>query len=62
MLIIKVEQGEGIDKAVKRYKRKIQRTQVLRQLRRRKNFVKPSVARRAEVLKAKYIEEKYGNK
>lgn len=61
MLIIKVEQGEGIDKAVKRYKRKIQRTQVLRKLRRRKNFVKPSVKRRAEVLKAKYIQEKYGN-
>ena len=61
MLIIKVEPGEGIDKAVKRYKRKIQRTQVLRQLRRRKNFVKPSVARRAEVLKAKYIQDKYGN-
>ena len=61
MLIIKVEPGEGIDKAVKRYKRKIQRTQVLRQLRRRKNFVKPSVKRRAEVLKAKYIQDKYGN-
>ena len=60
MLIIKVEPGEGIDKAVKRYKRKIQRTQVLRQLRKRKNFIKPSVKRRTEIMKAQYIEEKYG--
>ena len=60
MLIIDVKDGESIDKALKRYKRKHQKVGISKQLRARKHFVKPSVLRRKEVLKAKYILEKYG--
>lgn len=60
MLIIDVKDGESIDKALKRYKRKHQKVGINKQLRARKHFVKPSVLRRKEILKAKYIQEKYG--
>lgn len=61
MLIIDVKESESIDKALKKYKRKFERSGTLKQLRRRKNFTKPSVERRTEVLKAIYKQEKYGN-
>ncbi|MDO5608289.1 MAG: 30S ribosomal protein S21 [Capnocytophaga sp.] len=56
MLIISVKDGENIDKALKRYKRKFDRTGVVRQLRSRQQFTKPSVKRRAEIQKAQYIQ------
>jgi small subunit ribosomal protein S21 len=62
MLIIEIKDGEVIDKALKRYKRKFEKAGTLKSLRRRKNFTKPSVERRTEVLKAVYKEETYGNK
>ncbi|MEZ4985776.1 MAG: 30S ribosomal protein S21 [Saprospiraceae bacterium] len=58
MLIIDVRSGETIDKALKRYKRKSINTRVIRELRTRKEFVKPSVKRRQETLKAVYRETK----
>ena len=54
--------GEVIDKVLKRYKRKYEKAGILKELRRRKAFTKPSVERRTEVLKAAYKEEMYGNK
>ncbi len=56
MLIIPVKDGENIDRALKRYKRKFDRTKTMRNLRDRKQFTKPSVKRRAEVIKAKYVQ------
>ena len=61
MLIIDVKDSESIDKALKKYKRKFEKSGTLKQLRRRKNFTKPSVERRTEVLKAIYKQDKYGN-
>jgi small subunit ribosomal protein S21 len=61
MLIIDVSDSEGIDRALKRYKRKFQQAGVLRELRKRKHFVKPSVKRRGEIQKAEYIQKKFGN-
>lgn len=58
MLIVEVKENETIDKALKRYKRKYQRAQVIKELRRRQHFTKPSVKRRNEVLKAQYKEQK----
>ena len=57
MLIIDVKDGENIDRALKRYKRKVQNTKMLKELRGRKEFKKPSVKRRNEVLKAAYKEK-----
>ena len=56
MLIIEVKEGENIDRALKRYKRKFNETGVMKELRSRREFTKPSVKRRNEVLKAKYKE------
>ncbi|CAM4148416.1 30S ribosomal protein S21 [Gillisia limnaea] len=56
MLIIPVKDGENIDRALKRFKRKFDRTGTMRQLRSRQAFTKPSVERRAQVQKAEYIQ------
>lgn len=56
MLIIPIKEGENIDRALKRFKRKFDKTGTMRQLRARKQFTKPSVQRRAEVQKAQYIQ------
>ena len=59
MLILDRKDGETIDRLLKRYKRKHREVQVNKKLRRRKFFTKPSVQRREEVLKARYIQDKY---
>ena len=56
MLIIPIKDGENIDKALKRYKRKYDRTGVMRQLRSRQQYKKPSVVRRTQIQKAIYIQ------
>ena len=61
MLQIKVKEDESVEKALKRFKKKFERTRVLRQLRSRKQYTKKSVDRRFEILKAKYIQRTYGN-
>ena len=57
MLIIDVKDSESIDRALKKYKKKFEQSQTLRQLRNRKAFTKPSIERRSEVLKAVHREE-----
>ena len=54
MLIIPVKEGESIDKALKKFKKKFERTQTMRQLRKRQSFTKPSVSRRKEIIRAAY--------
>lgn len=54
MLIIDSKDCENIDKALKKYKKKFEKSKILLQLRERQSFVKPSVERRTEVLKAVY--------
>jgi small subunit ribosomal protein S21 len=54
MLIIDSKDCENIDKALKKYKKKFEKSKVLLQLRERQSFTKPSVKRRGEVLKAIY--------
>lgn len=58
MLIIDVKNGESIDQALKRFKRKFQQTQIIKELRSRKEFTKPSVKKRSEYLKAVYKNQK----
>lgn len=54
MLIIDSKDCENIDKALKKYKKKFEKSKVLLQLRARQSFMKPSIKRRGEVLKAVY--------
>jgi len=60
MLIIEVKDSENIDRALKRYKKKHQRVGIIKELRRRKQFTKPSVERRTEIQKAVYKRAKFG--
>ncbi len=54
MLIIDSKDCENIDKALKKYKKKFEKSKILLQLRGRQSFTKPSVKRRGEILKAVY--------
>ena len=54
MLIIDSKDCENIDKALKKYKKKYEKSRVLNQLRDRQSFTKPSIRRRTQVLKAVY--------
>ena len=54
MLIIDSKDCENIDKALKKYKKKYEKSKVLLQLRERQTFTKPSIKRRSEILKAVY--------
>jgi small subunit ribosomal protein S21 len=57
MLIIDAREAESIDKALKNYKKKFEKAGILKELRRRQAFTKPSVLRRTEILKAAYRQE-----
>ncbi|AZJ33511.1 MULTISPECIES: 30S ribosomal protein S21 [Tenacibaculum] len=57
MLIIQVKEGENIDRAIKRYRRKYRNTKVLQEIRDRKEYTKPSVSRREQLKKAQYKEQ-----
>ena len=56
MLIIPVKEGEAIERALKRFKRKFDKTGVMKQLRARQQFNKPSVVKRKEHAKAVYVQ------
>ena len=58
MLIITVKDGENIDRALKRFKRKFDRTKTMKKLRERKQFSKPSVINRQQKMKAVYVQRK----
>ena len=57
MLIIDTRESESLDKALKKYKKKFEKAGILKQLKSRQAFTKPSVRRRGEILKAVYRDE-----
>ncbi|MCE2937456.1 MAG: 30S ribosomal protein S21 [Cyclobacteriaceae bacterium] len=59
MLIINIKENESIDKALKRFKKKFEKTGVLKELRARTSFEKPSVKRRSEIIRAAYRQKQY---
>ncbi len=59
MLIIPVKDGEAIDRALKKYKRKFDKTGVVRALRSRQQFIKPSVIFRQGKLKAAHKQRNF---
>ena len=56
MIIVNV--GNSIEQALKQYKNKHNKIGTVKELRERQTYIKPSVKRRAEILKAKYVESK----
>lgn len=55
MIIMQVKEGEPIERALKKFKRKYEKTGVVKQLRARQYFVKPSVSNRLAHQKAVYV-------
>ena len=56
MIIIPIKEGENIERALKKFKKKFEKTGVLKELRSRKHFLKPSVKKKKLMEKARYIE------
>ena len=56
MIIVPVKEGENIDRALKKFKRKFEKTGAIRELRSRKNFEKASEKRRVAKMKAIYVQ------
>ena len=61
MLIIKIDNKITIEKALKLYKSKVIKTRQSGELFKRKEFVKKSVIKRAELSKAKYVQKKFNS-
>ncbi|MDE6482477.1 MAG: 30S ribosomal protein S21 [Rikenellaceae bacterium] len=55
MIIMPIKEGENIEKALKKFKRKFEKTGVLKELRARQQFTKPSVEKRKQKLRAIYV-------
>jgi small subunit ribosomal protein S21 len=58
MIIIDLSKEKTIESALRTYKNKVQKTKQIQKLRERQQFVKPSVKKRGERLKAIYVEQK----
>jgi small subunit ribosomal protein S21 len=54
MIIVPIKEGDNIDKALKKFKRKFEKTGVIKELRERQKFTKPSIKKRGKVMKAIY--------
>jgi small subunit ribosomal protein S21 len=54
MILVQVKENEPIERALKRFKKKVDRVKVLKKLKARRYFIKPSIRRREEKLKAAY--------
>ena len=57
MIIVPVKEGENIEKALKKFKRKFEKTGVVKELRNRQAFEKPSVTHRKKMMRAIYIQK-----
>ncbi len=61
MIIVQVKEGENIEKALKKFKRKFEKTDIVRELRSRQAFEKPSVTNRKKMMKAVYVQHLRAN-
>lgn len=57
MIVVQVKEGENIERALKKFKRKFERTGVIKELRNRQQFTKPSIQKRQTKLKAAYSQK-----
>lgn len=57
MIIVPVKDGENIERALKRFKRKFDKTGVIKELRARQQYDKPSVLRRLKMERAIYVQK-----
>ena len=61
MIIVPVKEGENIERALKKFKRKAERTGIVKEVRRRREFEKPSVTKRMKMQHAIYVNQLHRN-
>ena len=57
MIIVPVKDGENMERALKKFKRKFEKTGVVKELRARQQYIKPSVLKRLRMEKAIYVQK-----
>ncbi len=57
MIIVPVKEGENIERALKKFKRKFEKTGVVKELRNRQAFTKPSIEKRQQKNHAVYVQK-----
>ncbi|MDY5969373.1 MAG: 30S ribosomal protein S21 [Bacteroidales bacterium] len=57
MIVVPIKEGENIERALKKFKRKFEKTGVVKELRARQAFIKPSVIARERKNKAIYVQK-----
>lgn len=57
MIIVQVKEGENIERALKKFKRKFEKTGIVKELRARQAFIKLSVNNRKKMMKAIYVQK-----
>jgi len=57
MIVVPIKEGENIERALKKFKRKFEKTGIMKELRSRQAFTKPSINKRESVKKAIYIQK-----
>ena len=57
MIVVQVKEGENIERALKKFKRKFEKTGVVKELRARQQYNKPSVLRRLKMEHAIYVQK-----
>lgn len=61
MIVVPVKEGENIERALKKFKRKFEKTGVVKELRARQAFEKPSITNRKKMMKAIYVQKLHLN-
>ena len=61
MIIVQVKDGENIERALKKFKRKFEKTGVVKELRARQQYNKPSVLKRLKMEHANYVQQLRAN-
>ncbi len=56
MIVVPLKEGENIEKALKKFKRKFEKTGIVKELRNRQAFEKPSVTKRKRMMRAIYVQ------
>jgi small subunit ribosomal protein S21 len=57
MIVVPLKEGENIEKALKKFKRKFEKTGIVKELRSRQAFIKPSVEKRKKMMRAVYVQQ-----
>ena len=56
MIVVPIKEGDNIEKTLKKFKRKFEKTGIVKELRRRQQFEKPSVIKRQQKIHAVYVQ------